>query len=194
MNAPTTTSVIIFQTIHWLDLHSALTLHLATLLGSLLVPHLHELRAREVIIVARAIAFCQVPGHLWLSQECSVGAAAVEGHNVAQTAPLAAMSCVEEPVLDLWRERLAEICLESLRRHEHYLEASWQTLLPFKLLCQEIDLGTFLPLGGGLPVDAQVYYSQSRIVSHHGLTLLQRHLRPLAKSHLCFKSHVWIWP
>merc|ERR1719197_758437 len=42
-----------------------------------------------------------------------------------------------------WREHLAECCLEGLRRHEHYLEGSWFTLLPFKLLCLEIDTGSF---------------------------------------------------
>ena len=31
-----------------------------------------------------------------------------------------------------WRERGLELCLESLRRHESFLDSSWVSLLPFK--------------------------------------------------------------
>ncbi|CAK0894229.1 unnamed protein product, partial [Prorocentrum cordatum] len=42
-----------------------------------------------------------------------------------------------------WRESALEHCFESLRRHEHFLETSWHTLLPFKLLCAEVDTGIY---------------------------------------------------
>uniref|UniRef100_A0A7S2IET8 Uncharacterized protein n=1 Tax=Alexandrium andersonii TaxID=327968 RepID=A0A7S2IET8_9DINO len=32
-----------------------------------------------------------------------------------------------------------------MRRHEHFLESCWPALLPFKLLCMEVDAGTFGP-------------------------------------------------
>ena len=34
-----------------------------------------------------------------------------------------------------WRERALDLCFQSLRRHEHFLDCSYFTLLPFKLLC-----------------------------------------------------------
>ena len=34
----------------------------------------------------------------------------------------------------LWRERALDLCLQSLRRHESFLDSSWASLLPLKLL------------------------------------------------------------
>lgn len=104
--------VEILQGVHRLDLHGALPLRLSRCIWEhLLQPQLHDLRAREIIGVARALGASRV----------AVGGA-------------------QE---DAWKEHLARSCLESLRRHEHYLEAAWNTLLPFKLLCLEIDSGAF---------------------------------------------------
>eukprot|EP00930_Biecheleria_cincta_P050549 TRINITY_DN35733_c0_g1_i1.p1 TRINITY_DN35733_c0_g1~~TRINITY_DN35733_c0_g1_i1.p1 ORF type:complete len:178 (-),score=39.97 TRINITY_DN35733_c0_g1_i1:41-574(-) len=80
-----------------------------------LAPQLHELRAKDVLVVARAFSPCRLPDFLWpASSEASV-----------------------------WRELALEHCFESLRRHENFLDSSWNTLLPFKLLCLEVELGTF---------------------------------------------------
>merc|ERR1740129_798102 len=105
--------VEILQSLQRLDLHSALTAYLTSALCGLLTPQLHELRAKELIGVARSLGACQ---------------AAVPPQPAAQQS---------------WKERLVESCIENLRRHEHYLESSWRTLLPFKLLCLEIDHGTY---------------------------------------------------
>lgn len=101
--------VDIIQNLTWLDLHSTFTTHLFGALFSTLSPQLHDLRAKEVLAIARSISLCPVP----------------------------------DPAQDLcdWREQALENCLESLRRHEHFLESSWNTLLPLKLLCLEIETG-----------------------------------------------------
>jgi len=103
--------VEIVQGVHRLDLHGALPLRLSRLVWEqLLKPQLHDLRAREVLAVARAL-----------------GASRLE------------LGAAEEA----WKADLACGCFEALRRHEFYLESAWNTLLPFKLLCLEIEAGAF---------------------------------------------------
>ncbi|CAE8614623.1 unnamed protein product [Polarella glacialis] len=107
--------VEILQSLSWLDLNSNLTAHLTAVLCGILEPQLHELRAKEVLVVARAFSAARLPE----------------------------LVSAEEPSAALWREQALDHCLESLRRHENFLESSWTILLPFKLLCLEVDLGTF---------------------------------------------------
>lgn len=103
--------VEILQALQWLELHSALTTQFVDLLCRTIVPQLHELRAREVLVVARALGAYQL-----LREEKDEASLAL--------APSA-----------------LERCFENLRRHEPFLESSWHTLLPFKLLCMEVDAG-----------------------------------------------------
>jgi len=136
--------VDILQSLHRLDLTSALTLRLALLLCGRLLPHLHELRARDVLVVARSMSAWRLPGRLAPELEASLTGALA-------AAPLAhgAEDDAEEEggrasgAEQSWRERLVEYCFENLRRHEHWLESSWNTLLPLKLLCMEVDCGTY---------------------------------------------------
>jgi len=126
--------VEVLQSLHWLDLHSALTSHLVGLLCSALLPQLHELRAKEVIAVARAVGAYQLPA--------PASSLPSPGPEDAPAAP-----CSEAgagPALSL-KEQVADRCFENLRRHEHFLEMSWHALQPFKLLCMEVDAGTFGP-------------------------------------------------
>ena len=44
----------------------------------------------------------------------------------------------QDPAASLWREKALELCLESLRRHESFLDSSWVSLLPFKPLCEHL--------------------------------------------------------
>ena len=71
----------------------------------LLCPQLHELRAKELLVVARAFSVERLPDSVWASEASEASE---------------------------WRERALELCLESLRRHESFLDSSWVSLLPFK--------------------------------------------------------------
>jgi len=131
----------VLHSLQRLDLHSALASRLVLLYCGRLVPHLHELRAREVLVVARALSASRLPGKLPQSVE---GAAALLSAGGAGTAVPAAGAAADmiagtPGAPSTWRELAVESCFENLRRHEHFLEASWNTLLPLKLLCMEID-------------------------------------------------------
>jgi len=125
--------VEVLQSLHWLDLHSALVLRLVARICSALIPQLHELRAREVIHVARMFGAYQLPLTA-CGDEMDLG-----GPNVTRgdTDSLPVGSPMLRPA------SVVERCFESLRRHEPFLESSWHTLLPFKLLCMEVETGTF---------------------------------------------------
>ena len=77
-----------------LELQSRLTAHLTAEICSFLAPQLHDLRAKDVLVVARALSPERLPDTFW-----------------SQQAPAAR-----------WREQGLELCFESLRRHEHFLE------------------------------------------------------------------------
>ena len=82
----------------------------------MLCPQLHELRAKEVLVVARAFSVERLPDpafEVW-----------AEADSASEAASASAASA--------WRERALELCLESLRRHESFLDSSWVSLLPFK--------------------------------------------------------------
>lgn len=140
--------VDVLQSLQRLDLHSALTTRLALQLCGRLVPQLHELRAREVLVVARSLSAGRLPGDCDRDIPSGVllntGAA---GAAVVASAPAEELGSVEAAphtgAPASWRERVVDSCFESLRRHEHFLESSWNTLLPFKLLCMEIDAETY---------------------------------------------------
>lgn len=56
-------------------------------------------------------------------------------------------SCLTDGSIDSegpsrWRERALDLCFQSLRRHEHFLDTTYFALLPFKLLCCLIALRT----------------------------------------------------
>lgn len=99
--------VEVLHSLSSLELSSRLTVHLTAMLCSILAPQLHDLRAKEVLVVARAFSVDRIPDSLW--------------------------NGAEEP--SRWRERALDHCFQSLRRHEHFLDTSYFTLLPFKLLC-----------------------------------------------------------
>jgi len=126
--------VEVLQSLQWLDLHGALTSHLVGLLCRALLPQLHELRAKEVIAVARAVGAYQLPA----------SANGNPGAGLEDVPAVAAAAGEEAPALSL-KEQVADRCFENLRRHEHFLESSWHALQPFKLLCMEVDAGTFGP-------------------------------------------------
>eukprot|EP00913_Durusdinium_trenchii_P001239 g1142.t1 len=108
--------VEILHSLSTLELHSRLTVHLTAMLCSILAPQMHELRAKEVLVVARAFSVDRLPNFLWRD--------AAEGP-------------------EGWRERALDLCFQSLRRHEHFLDSSYESLLPFKLLCLQVNFGTF---------------------------------------------------
>ncbi|CAE7277643.1 unnamed protein product [Symbiodinium necroappetens] len=108
--------VEILQSLAALDLSSRTTVQLTALLCGLLCPQLHELRAKELLVVARAFSVERLPDSVWASEASEASE---------------------------WRERALELCLESLRRHESFLDSSWVSLLPFKLLCLQVNSGTF---------------------------------------------------
>jgi len=143
--------VEVLQSIHRLELHSSLTRRLAEILCGSLFKQLHELRAREVLAVGRVLAVCQLPQsgmdessdiNLCESSTPQPQTNVTEPHCVSRE-PEGHDAFVLPRRIAQWRERAAESCFESLRRHQFYLECSWNTLLPFKLLCMEIDAGTF---------------------------------------------------
>ncbi|CAJ1371048.1 unnamed protein product, partial [Effrenium voratum] len=105
--------VDILQSLSSLELSSRLTVHLTSILCSILAPQLHELRAKEVLVVARAFSAERMPD-----------------------------ACFHRDAW-LWRERALDLCLQSLRRHESFLDSSWASLLPLKLLCLQVNTGTF---------------------------------------------------
>eukprot|EP00438_Fugacium_kawagutii_P023783 Skav213344 [mRNA] locus=scaffold3340:533958:536657:+ [translate_table: standard] len=109
--------VEILQSLSALELKSRLTVHLTAMLCGLLAPQLHDLRAREVLVVARAFSPDRIPDALWSTNLPGVATVTVE--SAGRT----------------WRERALDLCFQSLRRHEHFLDSSYFTLLPFKLLC-----------------------------------------------------------
>lgn len=125
--------VEILQSLHWLDLHSALVFRLVARICLVLIPQLHELRAREVIHVARMFGAYQLP-LLARGEGLDLGGPhAIRG----DTGSLPAGTPMLRPA------SVVERCFESLRRHEPFLESSWHTLLPFKLLCMEVETRTF---------------------------------------------------
>lgn len=109
--------VEILQSLSSLELNSRLTVHLTAMLCGLLAPQLHDLRAREVLVVARAFSPERIPDVLW------------SRHLPGETAESS------ESAGRSWRERALDLCFQSLRRHEHFLDSSYFTLLPLKLLC-----------------------------------------------------------
>lgn len=163
--------VEILQGIHRLELHSSLTLNLVAIIQGLLIPQFHELRARELIAGARALGACQFPessADLFpLADrvgEVAQGDSSVSNKEVPDRMPQGqAVADVQvvggreprrgdtfsvdassvPPHMELWKEQVVQVCVESLRRHEHFLETSWHTLLPLRLLCAEVDGGVF---------------------------------------------------
>jgi len=123
----------VLHSLQRLDLHSTLVSRLVMLYCERLVPHLHELRAREVLVVARALSASRFPGPLAEKSLRENVAAYLGVGGAAETQGQLAGAPAS------WRERAVDSCFENLRRHEHFLEASWNTLLPLKLLCMEID-------------------------------------------------------
>jgi len=103
--------VEVLHSLSSLELSSRLTVHLTAMLCSILAPQLHDLRAKEVLVVARAFSVDRIPDSLW--------------------------NGAEEP--SRWRERALDHCFQSLRRHEHFLDTSYFTLLPFKLLRLQVE-------------------------------------------------------
>lgn len=144
--------VDVLTAVHRLELYGALTLRLCWLIWHhLLAPHLHELRAREVINVARALGACQfpdsgAPGGGSLDTD-STQSAADAGEPPALQEPAAPAGQGDGPVSDAaafeWKEHVVRSCIENLRRHEYFLESAWFALLPFKLLCLEMDQGVY---------------------------------------------------
>lgn len=148
--------VEVLQGMHRLELHSSLTLNLVVVIHGLLVPHFHELRARELLAAARAFGACHFPesstnlfGDSTIGiVETPVGELPSSGLQApALHCPVADASGEEasavHPQTAAWKEHVVQICFESLRRHEHFLEASWHTLLLLRILCAEVDEGVF---------------------------------------------------
>lgn len=122
--------VDVIQSLQRLDLHGALASRVVLRILGRLLPQLHELRAREVLVVARSMSAWRFPGNRAIKElpedvQALLGLCEEVETEADSPAP--------------WRECVVERCLENLRRHEHFLEVSWQTLLPLKLLCLEID-------------------------------------------------------
>jgi len=109
----TSQAVEVLLSLHRLEVHDTLALQLVAVLRRVLLPQLHDLRAREVTGVGRALAAFDLP----------------------------AMVTDDGVEHDDWKEDVVRSCIENLRRHEHFLEANWPFLLPFKLMCMEIDAG-----------------------------------------------------
>jgi len=139
--------VDILQSFQRLDLHSALVFHLIILLREMVLPHLHDLRAREVISFARSFGSWLPAEALPIVPELHIlggGASTGSGED-----PSSAAAGDEAAVADgscaalTWKDATIAASVENLRRHEFYLEASWPTLLPLQLLCLEVDSGIY---------------------------------------------------